>query len=202
LRIMDNEFAGVVIDDFIDPELCAYIVSLLPSISWQENETYGYWSGRTNSYWNIAKQSQCSSDVELIFSIIASKISKVFTEYLNVYNLHPDTFEVVRWPEGFSQQPHADAFLNNGQPNEFNHRLFGAILYLNNSFDGGITYYPNFDFSITPCAGRLAIHPADVKHLHGVTEIQNGTRYTIASFWTDNPDHSIGINHRSDLSWT
>jgi hypothetical protein len=36
---------------------------------------------------------------------------------------------------------------------------------------------------ITPEMGKLAVHPGDVDHLHGVTKIEENVRYTIAFFW-------------------
>jgi hypothetical protein len=82
-----------------------------------------------------------------------------------------------------SQPPHADD-MTDTNISGFEHRSFGSIIYLNNDYLGGHTYYPNFDIEIIPEAGKLAVHPGDPNHLHGVTKIENGIRYTVASFWT------------------
>jgi hypothetical protein len=66
----------------------------------------------------------------------------------------------------------------------YEHRAYGSIIYLNDTYEGGHTYYKNFNHEVTPKAGALAVHPGDSEHLHGVTEIKDGMRYTIASFWT------------------
>ena len=34
------------------------------------------------------------------------------------------------------------------------------------------------------------MHPGDPEHLHGVTKIEGGMRYTIASFWTYEKERS------------
>lgn len=198
---MHANFSGFVQDDFLDEHLCNYLVSLLPKINWEDNDKHGYWSNRTCSPWGFANQVQCAGDAELIFSVIASKINMVFREKFLKQDLHPDTLDIVRWPSGFSQTPHADACSNNGQPNEYHYRSYGAIIYLNESFSGGLTYYPNLEMSIEPRIGRLAIHPGDAQHLHGVSEVTNGVRYTIASFWTSDKTHQIGVNHNMDISW-
>jgi len=63
---------------------------------------------------------------------------------------------------------------------------------LNDDFDGGETYYPQHNFSVKPKLGRLAIHPGDSAHEHGVSEIKNNTRYTLAAVWTRNRKYSNG----------
>jgi hypothetical protein len=70
------------------------------------------------------------------------------------------------------------------------HREYGSIVYLNNNFSGGETFYPQHNISIVPKPGMLAIHPADSNHMHGVSEIKDGIRYTIASFWTFDKERS------------
>jgi hypothetical protein len=74
----------------------------------------------------------------------------------------------------------------------FNHREYGAIIYLNDNYSGGHTYYPNHNFDIAPAVGKLAIHPGDPEHLHGVSKIEDGVRYTLASFWTQDEKYFDG----------
>jgi hypothetical protein len=38
----------------------------------------------------------------------------------------------------------------------------------------------------------LAVHPGDPEHLHGVTKVENGMRYTLASFWTQEEEYFDG----------
>jgi hypothetical protein len=72
---------------------------------------------------------------------------------------------------------------------EFSYREFGSIVYLNDNYSGGHTYYPNYNFDIKPEAGKLAVHPGDPEHLHGVSKIEGTTRYTLAAFWSRNKDY-------------
>ena len=72
----------------------------------------------------------------------------------------------------------------------FHHREFGAVVYLNDDFESGYTYYPNFDVEIKPKAGTLVLHPGDEIHRHGVRGSRGGNRYTISSFWTKDATYS------------
>ena len=92
-----------------------------------------------------------------------------------------------------TEQPaHADDMTNYEGMEWFHHRHYGAILYLNDDYKGGHTFYPQHNFEIIPKAGTLALHPGDTNHLHGVTKIKNSKRYTIASFWTREKKYSDG----------
>jgi predicted 2-oxoglutarate/Fe(II)-dependent dioxygenase YbiX len=101
--------------------------------------------------------------------------------------LYADIFQYVRWQVGNELHPHADSENPDGSPHPFPWRNFASIIYLNSDYKGGQTYFPKFDNyapGIKP--GTLVMFPGTVEYLHGVTKITEGTRYTIASFWTFN----------------
>ena len=39
--------------------------------------------------------------------------------------------------------------------------------------------------------GKLTFYTSGAKHIHGVKEITNGTRYTMGMWFTKDPNHSI-----------
>lgn len=62
-----------------------------------------------------------------------------------------------------------------------------TVIYLNDSYDGGEIYFPEFDFEHKPKAGQALIFPAfskDYDYIHGVKDIKNGNRYTLALWHT------------------
>jgi hypothetical protein len=62
----------------------------------------------------------------------------------------------------------------------FGGRIAGAILYLNDEFDGGdLRYFQGPQFK--PVPGLLIVHNGEA--VHGVTPITGGTRYTIGAFY-------------------
>lgn len=173
-------FNAKVIEDFISKEDCEYLVNLASSTDLWEVIQNEFWTGRTIDFNKILKHDRHAAVIMLDANIRCGERIKELYDLEEVYS---DSLVLVRWFPGMEQPPHADD-MTNTEVTGLEHRAFGSIIYLNNDYSGGHTYYPNFDFEITPTPGALAIHPGDVEHLHGVTKIENAMRYTIASFWT------------------
>lgn len=58
-----------------------------------------------------------------------------------------------------------------------------AILcYMNEDFDGGYLYFPDYDYYLKPKKNSIIMFPGGLHCVHGVTEITNGTRYTISQW--------------------
>lgn len=124
---------------------------------------------------------------EEVFDVVKDATLRVKSfiekEYSLTSEVYPDIASINRWFPGMSQDPHADDMKNAGVTG-YEHRVFGSIIYLNTEYTGGKTYYPEHNFEVTPEVGKLAVHPGDAEHLHGVTTVEGGMRYTISSFWT------------------
>lgn len=68
---------------------------------------------------------------------------------------------------------------------------YTSILYLNDDYDGGHTYFGEDDKEtiFTSKKGRIVFF--DGQHfLHGVKPISNGNRYTVASWYTQHEDYT------------
>jgi hypothetical protein len=55
----------------------------------------------------------------------------------------------VSWPQNLEMTPHVD------QDNGFAQRMFAAVGYLNDDYEGGEIYFPEIAESIKPKAGML-----------------------------------------------
>lgn len=111
------------------------------------------------------------------------KVTLKTTQILQGY--YADQCTINRWIPGSTLGLHCDNMSE--WPEEapiHQHRAYGSILYLNDDFKGGNTYYPHFKTAINPKIGRLVIHPATYEYLHGMSEVKETTRYTISAFWT------------------
>lgn len=177
------------IDNFINKDQCAYIVNSVSKIKIWESGGNDFWDNRCL---NISTISDLL-DPECSFIIINAikNLQNVIKSHYKVDEIYPDLIQVVRWFPGMSQPPHADD-MTDTDITGFEHRVFGSIIYLNDNYSGGETYYPKYNYSVTPKAGKLAIHPGDPDHLHGVTTIENNIRYTLASFWTKEKNKMYG----------
>jgi hypothetical protein len=182
------------IENFLSKEEIYSIVTFAKNVDqWENAGGNGFWDNRSLNAINI--YNNYDKDLGEKLYNIREKIKKsIIKEYKLDVDVYPDLFQIVRWFPGQEQSPHADDMTNidDDSLGWFKHRHFGSIIYLNDDYTGGHTYYPEHDIDIVPKSGMLAIHPGDPEHLHGVTRIENSIRYTIASFWTLDKEYFDG----------
>jgi hypothetical protein len=186
-----NSFNAHVVDSFLSEKECSDILSFVMSIpEWEKTDgTQGFWDNRTLGhdfiYYSLNK------DVGISLLKIRNLIGTEIKQRYSIPEIYSDHLSVCRWYPGIPLTPHIDDMSDSKEEDSswFNHREFGVVLYLNDDFTGGETYYPNHGKEITPKTGRLVIHPGDESHRHGVRATAGGTRYTISSFWTQDKDY-------------
>jgi len=108
--------------------------------------------------------------------------------------IYSDTIQLVKWEGGQPMQPHADAEHPDGSAHTTPHRAFAALVYLNDDYEGGLIYFPRQQIQIKPRSGLLLCFRGDLAHMHGVTEVTRGVRYTMPSWYT----HDIRFREASD----
>lgn len=184
-------FNAKVIDNILTKEECDYLLDVVTKVEQWEFGGSEFWNNRSlnavNIYNNIDKAAGT-----LLHSVRDDIRKAIIEAYELDRDVYPDLTQIVRWFPGQEQSPHADDMTNSEGNDWFHHRHFGAIIYLNDDYQGGHTYYPQYDLEVTPKVGSLAIHPGDPDHLHGVTKVEGGLRYTIASFWTFDKEYFDG----------
>lgn len=173
-------FRANVVQDFISKENCEYLINAAVASNLWRTAGHEFWDNRTINYTDMLIFDKKAANLMMDALV---RCQEKIKDYYNLDEVYPDLLQIIRWFPGMQQSPHADD-MSNTSITGHEHRAFGSVIYLNDDYQGGHTYYPNFDFDITPKTGALAFHPADVDHLHGVTEVKNSMRYTIASFWT------------------
>ena len=126
-------------------------------------------------------------DVPAIFSsdIKWFEVAQVVWHYANRYGIEHDApfsnmeyLQLLHYSteEGF-YKPHADA--GPGMP-----RIFSGLLYLNDVEEGGETYFNNFDVSVKPKAGRLAIFPANFMYVHEARTPKSNDKFALVTWFT------------------
>lgn len=147
----------------------------------QWDPSMGTWDNRSLGVESIFKD---RPDLAILLDQTQTKIKNAIEESYGLSKeINADLIQLVRWFPGNSQSAHADD-MTNSNAKGFSHREFGAILYLNEDYVGGHTFYPQYNFEVIPKSGMLAVHPGTPDYLHGVTTVEESIRYTIASFWT------------------
>jgi hypothetical protein len=182
LKFLESRvFNAKTINNLLFKDDCQYLIDVAIKSNLWENGGSDFWKDRVINYNKILNFDKKAAQIMLDANLKCKQ--SIQKEYNLNYEVYSDTLQIVRWFPEMEQPPHADD-MSNTIIEGFDHRAFGSIIYLNDNYEGGKTYYPNFNFEINPEIGKLAIHPGDFEHLHGVTKIKNNIRYTIASFWT------------------
>ena len=154
---------------------------------WNSNEEHEFWRDRVLQIHD--KDYQGPKD-KLIVDLLMGKRNLIKQRIIEICNItvpvYGDTLQIVRWPEGYEQEPHADGEQNNPEDGEhpFPHRFYASVCYLNNDFDGGEIYFPQHDIELKPVPGTMVTFPGTREYLHGVRPVANGVRYTVISFYT------------------
>lgn len=180
LQLGTKMLNAITKDNFIEKENCEYLINFATQFEQWEGGGAGFWDNRVLNYHTVLKHDKKAAEILLDANV---RCGNVIKNNYHLSEIYSDTLQIVRWFPGLEQQPHCDD-MTNTTITGLEHRAFGSIIYLNSDYQGGETYYPNFNYKITPQVGTLAIHPGDPEHLHGVTKIEGGMRYTVASFWT------------------
>ena len=153
---MDNDFKNkiFILDMVLSPNDCESLIDYYRS------------HGATHE-WNGTRP----MTMNLIDQFLKSKVSSIL-DRINLCldgTLAIDWCEIVEWPEGSRQNLHYDDANNN--------TVFTSITYLNDDYLGGRTYIKD-DIETVPKIGRTVCFDGN-HYLHGVTEVTQGTRYTL-----------------------
>jgi hypothetical protein len=148
-----------------------------------ESSTMDFWDGRTFEFSYYMKTFGDRDKFKFFMSILKRMQQTIMHEFGLIDIIYADTMQIVKWKDGTEQPPHADNVEQDGTPNVSPWRLYSGIIYLNDDYEGGQTYFPNLKQEIEPKAGRLGMFYADLEHTHGVKKVVGGERKTIITFW-------------------
>jgi predicted 2-oxoglutarate/Fe(II)-dependent dioxygenase YbiX len=112
-----------------------------------------------------------SDELLLKMEHVYKKIETFFTNLGSIIY----SSDLRRLTNGEFMFPHVDG----GNPDNPKKIVFGIAIYLNDDFEGGELIYPDFGLSVTPKAGSMVIHDANLKHQ--VFPVL-GNRYSITTF--------------------
>ena len=119
-------------------------------------------------------------------------ISNIFASYKD--QVFPEQSEIMRWKVGMDQNPHIDKMAgidaDGKQVDVYPETAWAAIVYLNDSYEGGKTYFEScpelpMGYEITPQRGKIVMFEG-MEFYHGVSKVRRSERYTIAMWFTRN----------------
>ncbi len=174
-----------IIPAFLSTDECQAIIDYTETQSlFQRSEVVEYATGKVNITDHRTSFSATLSAEELP---MYSKIQDKVAELLQIPKSHIEALQCVRYCEGQEFKPHHDS------GSEL-HRLHTLLIYLNDDFEGGQTYFPELFFAVNPKRGS-ALHflNQDTEgnvipySFHAGLPIKNGIKYACNIWVKDRP---------------
>ena len=171
----------LVVENFLTPEDCrSFIDCYEGNRANLRSDTEDYWRDRVLYFMHIGEQYR-STKLRLR-ELVYRQVELVKQHFGYSGPLYPETVNLVSWPNNLEMTPHVD------QDNGFEQRMFAAVAYLNDDYDGGEIYFPEIGESIKPKAGMMVAFHCGPRHRHGVRATQGNLRYTFPTWFTERKD--------------
>lgn len=186
---LDEEHPSLlIIPDVLSRPQCQILIDCYERNHRERAEHTGveFWDGRYIQFHDIMAHEV--EAVRIMQQIRHFANLTIINEFAMGEPVYPDCAQIVRWHAGLEMKPHADNMKADGSPNATSHRTYSSILYLNDDYEGGHTYYPGLGVRVAPKAGSLLLFGAGYEYVHGVTKITSGLRYTYSGWFTDDID--------------
>jgi prolyl 4-hydroxylase len=160
--------------DLLDSELCNQII--------QESEEIGFNKSEVIQDGKIVHDDYSRSSSTLWFNDTFGITEKIRNAIPTIGNLKFEGWQLIKYKLGEEFKPHLDCL------NKENDRLFTTIIYLNDGFTGGETYFPTTEEIIYPKQGKLVIWKnllsgkCNPKSLHSGNPVLEGTKYALINW--------------------
>ena len=151
----------IILDDLLSINECETLIEI-----YHKNESFCH----THNGTFPLDLRNCQNNLDLLYPLIENLLYKVYS--INPYIIL-EWIEIVKWPQGTFQSLHID--------NTSSDTIFTSITYLNDDFEGGNTHID--DGTTIGIKSARTVMFNGMRYLHGVTEINKGTRYTVAAWY-------------------
>ena len=184
-----------VIKNFIRPEDCIQIIDFFSKQKKQGFNSEKKFIGKTFP-WQQCRRLNPNHPDEYVVKLISSYRFNATIAARDFFqkDLYPEYTDLVAWKNGEDMNVHSDSFHMDGSPRDSrgshkDWRYCGGVLYLNDDYAGGETYFPKFNIQVKPETGKLSLFMADWEHMHGVRRVTQGrdpiARYTMPIWFTE-----------------
>jgi len=122
------------------------------------------------------------------FSLFEKSIETVIHDAINFYIstnafvkvVSDEGFQLLRYEVGEKFDAHVDAITGHS---DHSLRQLTVILYLNDNYTGGETYFPRQNLLLKPQPGSIVIFPSFYTHPHAGLPVEVGTKYVVVTWF-------------------
>jgi len=176
-------------DNFLSESECRLLIDYQKKYA---KNDIGKWSLQDHdTNWHtrsISLDKVYNEDVRKLLYIVNYKVSILCTKSYNVDYVYPEFGNLVYWAPGMKLGVHADNMWIDRpkDPHYCSHRDFSAVIYLNDDYEGGKTFFNDSGYEVEPKTGKLIYFTSGKEDAHGVTEVISGHRYIFTLWFTKN----------------
>ena len=168
-------------------------------IRWHNSHRHLEQVGSEKDYWGIRKLHIKNEYIRLLFQKVQNHcIGEIYNATGQVF--HSEMATITKWHIGGEQTPHLDTFSNDEVREDPSietqvesgdrspSREWTVIVYLNDDYNGGETYFPPTDYypmgyQVEPTVGSGLLFQG-IYHGHGVFKVRRAPRHTMAIWFT------------------
>jgi len=172
-------------ENFLPSSECDTIINWFDSVEKMPTNNSNLFNGRQINYLNIK-----DDNIKKLVNYYRFKVTQLAMKIFNEEELYPNYTDIVLWEPGGGMLVHSDNSNADGTPNFWAYRHYSGVLYLNDDFLGGETFFPDHGpLFIKPKKGKFAIYPSGVEYNHGVATVVGKNRYTMPIWLTKDKFH-------------
>ena len=183
--------------NFLPPEECLYLIKYFKKTI-KRYAKHGFWDGRV-----VGLDLITDIKVRKIVEDLHARICGYTCKYYDEDYIYVDYSNLVYWGPNNELTPHCDNMDKDDPEREHDtpHRTYSAVLCLNEDYEGGHTIFPELNVEYPGVTSRLIVFPSGRSHLHGVTEVTSGSRYTFAMWMTKSRNNIMRVNSVNPLTF-
>lgn len=172
------------VENLVAGHLCDEIVMWFKTApKMPTNGAQSFFDGKQINYEHIS-----NPRIKQIVNMFRYETTIKVQEYFK-QKVYPDYTDLVFWDEGSGMLVHADNCDPDGNPNYCSWRNYSGVLYLNDDYQGGNTFFPDHGPKfVIPQKGKFVFYPSGRDYNHGVTTVV-GKRYTMPIWFTTEINH-------------
>ena len=172
-------------------------------IRWHKSHKHLTGVGSGEDYLGIRKLHINNEQIRLLFQKVETHCTaEIYKATGRVF--FPEMSVMTEWPIGGFQDPHLDTYsyqekddvdYNEEEREKSPRREWTCIVYLNDDYTGGETYFPPTDYY--PFGYQVEKNVGDgllfqgIYHGHGVFKVRRNPRHTLAIWFSDNIDYAM-----------
>jgi predicted 2-oxoglutarate/Fe(II)-dependent dioxygenase YbiX len=133
----------------------------------------------TNSAEGVNNQVMQDIHNQFYFLLLASTIP--YAQKFNINeNFYHEPYQALKYRDGEGYNEHYDGGTDIG-------RSISAVVYLNDTYQGGHIEFPNFNVKLKPEKGMLILFPSNYAYRHIAHVVEEGTKYSLVTWIHDRP---------------